>query len=44
MEFIEDCQLGVESPSFQCVPAEFIQQAGVTCCASVVTKKEIHPL
>ncbi len=38
VDFIKDCELGLESPSFQSLPAEFIQQAGNTCCASVITE------
>ncbi len=37
LDFIKDYELGLESPSFQSLPAEFIQQAGNTCCASVIT-------
>ncbi len=32
VDFKKDCELGLESPSFQSLPAEFIQQAGNTCC------------
>ncbi len=40
VDFIKDCELGLESPSFQSLPAEFIQHASNTCCASVITRHE----
>ncbi len=41
MDFIKDYNLGLESSSFQSLPAEFIQQAGNTCCASVITTHKV---
>ncbi len=41
VDFIKDCELGLESLLFQSLPAEFIQQVGNTCCASVITTHKV---
>ncbi len=37
VDFIKDYEYGLECTPFQSLPAEFIQQAGNTCCSSVIT-------